>query len=135
MAAPHSTDPTNPPRNILRTRMTPHSRRAEIKLFETLGVLIIFMVLLGFAMIFYNIVQQSSLQDELAQQAERKSLDISEKALLLPELDCSITGITELNCIDMLKLRSFSTVMNQSIESQAEYFNVFESSTIRITQL
>lgn len=113
----------------------PHSTKGAIQLFETLGVLIVFMILLGFAMIFYNIVQQSSLNDAMAKQAERKSLEISEKALLLPELDCSITGTTEFNCIDTLKLESFSTIINKNTAARAEYFTVFESSSIRITQL
>lgn len=115
--------------------VVPHSTKGAIKLFETLGVLIIFLILLGFALIFYNIVQQSGLDNELSEQAERKSLEISEKALLLPELDCSITGVTELNCIDALKLRSFSQVMDADITAQSEYFNVFESTTVRIKQV
>jgi hypothetical protein len=115
--------------------VVPHSTKGAIKLFETLGVLIVFMILLGFALIFYNVVQKGALQEDLAQQAERKSLEISEKSLLLPELDCSITGVTEINCIDVLKLTSFSKVANSSLRAQAEYFNVFESSVVTVRQL
>ena len=111
------------------------SIRGDIKLFETIGVLIVFLILLGFAIIFYNFVQKSSFEQELQKIAEGKSQEISEKALLLPELDCSLTGITEINCIDLFKLKGFGAIVNGSLDAEAEYFTVFETSEVVVRQL
>lgn len=115
--------------------VVPRSTKGAMKMFETIGVLFVFMMLLGLAMVFYNVIQQSMLEETLAKQAERKSLEIAGKSLLLPELDCSLTGITEINCIDMAKLYSFSNIINSSTRAQSEYFNIFENSHILVRPL
>jgi len=109
-----------------------YTKKGAIKMFETIAVLFIFLVLLALAMVFYQTIQKSSFEDELARRAEMKSLDISEKALLLPEIDC---GLTERNCFDMLKVTSFSTVINKNDDARAEFFNVFENSEITVRQI
>ena len=93
------------------------------------------MLLLGFAFIFYNTIQQGSTVKLQEQIAEARSLRISEEALLLPELSCSNAGIVELNCLDMLKSPGFITLVKSGLDEKAEYFTIFESSEVVVHQV
>jgi hypothetical protein len=110
-------------------------KRGQLKLFETIGVLIVFIILIGFALIFYNTIQQSSFEEENQQLQEARSMKIAEKALLLPDLDCSLRGIIETSCVDELKLIAIEQFTNSTSKTTQEYFDIFETSAITISTL
>lgn len=106
-------------------------KRAQIKMFETIGVLIVFFFLLISGTVFYFNLQESSLRKELAQQAQLRSLQAAQRATFLPELDCSFASVTRENCFDIYKLAAFAQVRDRY---QSAYFGLFGYATVTVRQ-
>lgn len=109
-----------------------HSTRAQVKMFETIGVLVVFIVLLAGGGAFYFKMQESALQQELAKARQLRLLQSSLKATFLPELDCSFVGVQRENCIDFLKAEAFAGL---SEEHAQYYFGLFGTSTVKLTSI
>jgi hypothetical protein len=112
-------------------------KKAQIKMFETMAVLIIFFFLLVGGAAFYFQIQKSSVQKDLEKQAQLRSFQVVQKALFMPELDCSFVSIQKDNCFDKLKVAKLSSLLNDPEREDflIDYFNVFGFSEIKITQL
>ncbi|MBD3319090.1 hypothetical protein GF342_04235 [Candidatus Woesearchaeota archaeon] len=104
-------------------------------MFETLGVLFVFIILLGISLALYSFVQQGNVEDALSQQAAKKATVLATKATNVPELDCSRIGFTRTKCVDLLKLQSINYVLNSSRAAREYYFDVFQTARIVIYQL
>ena len=100
-------------------------KKAQIQMFETVGVLVIFFFLLVAGALFYFSIQKSSLQKELSAQAQLKSLKSAERAVLLPELDCSFVSVQRENCFDMLKLSALQDMIAKDPRLIQEYHDSF----------
>jgi len=111
--------------------------KAQIKMFETMAVLIIFFFLLVSGAAFYFQIQKSSLQRDIAEQEQLRSFQIVQKASFLPELDCSFVSIQKDNCFDKLKVIELSSELEESASDNflEYYFNVFGFSDVRIKQV
>lgn len=103
-------------------------------MFETVGVLVIFFILLAIGISFYFGIQQSTLQKERIQAGQQHALQVVLKSLYLPELDCSLLGTQRENCIDIIKLQEFSELLRLS-DAQNHYFGEFGYSTILIHEI
>ncbi len=108
-------------------------KTAQIKMFETIAVLIVFFFLLVIGAVFYFNVQRSSLSRELEKMSELQSLQTVQKALYLPELDCSFASVQKDNCFDILKIKQLSKMLSEQ-DKLAEYFQAFGFSKITVTQ-
>lgn len=107
------------------------SKKGQIRMFEMLAVLIVFLLLLSIGSIFYFRLQHSSITREAVRAENLRSLQLFQRALFLPELDCSFIGVQKGNCFDLIKLGYFSSLL-QSEELRIDYFDVFGFSKIRI---
>lgn len=112
-------------------------RKAQIKMFETMGVLVIFFFLLVAAASFYFQIQKSSLQRELDKQAQLRAIQVVQSALHMPELDCSFVSIQKDNCFDKQKLAALGSHLGLNPEDDylVDYYNLFGFSNIAITKL
>jgi len=112
-------------------------KQAQIKMFETMGVLVIFFFLLVAAASFYFQIQKSSLQNELAKQSQLRAMQVVQKAFHMPELDCSFVSVLKDNCFDKQKLAVLSSHLGASPQEEylVDYYNLFGFSDIKITQL
>lgn len=110
------------------------SRRAQIRMSETIAVLFIFFVLVVFGIIFYVKYSQIAAEERQEELLGMKAMDITIKSLFLPELICS-RGEAEPydNCIDLLKLKHACEIFKDHTEDY--YFNLFSYSKINITQV
>lgn len=104
-------------------------------MFETIGVLVVFFFLLIAGAVFYFNIQESALKKELAQQAQLKSLQAAQRAMFLPELDCSFASVQRENCFDTLKLTAFRTVLEQDPQAQQAYFGLFGFATVSVREV
>lgn len=111
------------------------SRKAQIKMFETIGVLVVFFFILISGTVFYFNIQKSAMQKELAKQAQLKSLQAAQRAMFLPELDCSFVSVQRENCFDRFKLAAFQAVTQAQPHAKETYFGLFGYATINITQI
>ena len=107
-------------------------RRAQIKLFESIAVLVVFAFLLVFGVNFYFMMQRTSVEREITRQQQLRVFSLAQKAAFLPELDCAIAGIQQEACIDVSKLRSFADVLPAEVQL---YFPVFGWTTVTVAQV
>ena len=110
---------------------------AQIKMFETMAVLVIFFFLLVGGAAFYFQIQKSSMQRDIAKQQQLIAFQVVQKALFLPELDCSFVSIQKDNCFDKLKVKELSILLSDPEKEDflINYFRVFGFADIKITQI
>lgn len=110
------------------------NKKSQIRMFEMMAVLIVFLLLLSIGSIFYFRLQESSIKREAVRAESLRSLQLFQRALFLPELDCSFVGIQKGNCFDIIKLKHFSTLL-ESEQLKIDYFDVFGFSKIKIKKV
>ena len=109
------------------------SRRAQIKMFETIAILVIFFILLMFGFMFYARVQKSSFALEREQTFVLQAVKVSQAIFFLPEVQCSRgRNIPESDCIDLLKLTAASEII---LANNADYFNLLGYSNIYVEKI
>lgn len=109
--------------------------KAQVKMFETIGVLIVFFFLLITASVFYFRAQSSSLEKERFIAGEKYAFQIVLKSLYMPELDCSFLVTQKDNCIDKIKLDLLSELMEENEDVKNDYFSEFGFATITVNEV
>ncbi len=117
-----------------------HTRKAQVRMTETIAVLFIFFVLLLFGMIFYYRYQSTAIQEQKEELLAERAMSTTLRVLFLPELMCTqFTAEPIDNCIEGLKLRQLEPVdgRNGVIQSHVEeyYFELFSYATITIYEV
>ena len=107
------------------------SKRAQMKMFETIGVLIVFMIIFSIGISFYGRVQEQSFLDAQAKFSEFDSIKMSVVAMHLPELSCTLRDVVGSSCIDLDKARFFEA---HSSDIRAHYVTLFGQGRIWIEQ-
>lgn len=111
-------------------------KKAQIKMFETVAVLVVFFFLIGISLTFYFVFQKAESEIVAEKEFQRRAMETVQRMATIPELDCVRTGIQIENCFDALKVAAFSETMQEGAEqAQLDYFPVFGFSTISIQQL
>ena len=108
-------------------------KKAQIKMFETIGVLVVFFFLLILGSSFYFGAQRSALQKEKMKASEQIAFNTVLKSLYLSELDCSFLATQRDNCIDKLKLEKFSQLL-QDDAALTDYFGAFGFSSLKVSE-
>ncbi len=108
--------------------------RAQIKMFETVAVLVVFFFLLVTGSVFYFGAQKSALQKEKIKASEQYAFQIVLKALYLPELDCSFLVTQRDNCIDKIKLGDLAQLIATDKTARTDYFSEFGYATVHVTE-
>ena len=107
--------------------------KGQVQMTETIGIVIVFSILIVFALLFFSRIQQNSADQQRTLVAGEKAVSISFSALFLPELECSKIGSDDIkDCIDVLKLTPAADVIN---ENPQYYFKLFGYSTISIEEI
>lgn len=120
---------------ILNRGVVLASTKAQVKFFETIGVLIIFFMLLVISFVFYMNYQKGQFRIQQEQKAVLASTEMASKSFLMPEFDCSILGAKVPNCYDKFKLRAFEALVKDSEAVRTNYFSIFGFATINITNV
>ncbi|MBW3019553.1 hypothetical protein KY329_05210 [Candidatus Woesearchaeota archaeon] len=107
--------------------------RAQIKFFETIAVLVVFFFLLMTGIAFYFGMQKSSIEKEQVRATEISGLQTAVRVLNLPDLDCSVLGARNENCIDKIKLNILSNMLKDE-SLMVDYFWGFGFSRISVRQ-
>lgn len=113
------------------------SRKAQIKMFETVGILVVFFVLLAIAGVIYFKVQSSNFQKEKIRVSHIRTFAITQKATFLPELDCNFLSVQTENCFDTEKLIAFKKYLEDSNNKEiyAPYFGMSKIAVKKIWAL
>ena len=113
-----------------------NTKKAQIKMFESMAVLVVFFFMIVFGITFYFKLQETSLQREFLRNTQLQSIQIAQKSMFLPELDCSFVGVQKENCFDYEKIRQFAKMLEQgqsgTEQARLYYFDVFGYSNITV---
>ena len=118
----------------MKTRIR-KSKKAQVKLFETIAILTVFFFLLIFGMSFYSSMQMKSFQREQKKLMDLAAVQIAQKTADMPELQCSVRNIPVDNCFDILKMESFDNVYTTDITAQDFYYDIFGYSTLSVEEI
>jgi len=97
-------------------------RKAQLKMFETISVLVVFFFILIFGLVWYNNNQKEQLKTLIEENNQLRAMEIMKIANNLPELQCSMENIQTTNCFELSKLDSFSEV---AASNKLYYINLF----------
>ncbi|MBI1970784.1 hypothetical protein HYS47_03485 [Candidatus Woesearchaeota archaeon] len=112
------------------------NHKAQIKMGETLGVLIVFFLIVGISIGFYTMIQKDSIKTRAREQLEKETIRIALKAAHLQEITCTQDrDIEEVNCIDWYKATSFKQVIESDQQAFLFYEADFRSSKITLQQV
>jgi hypothetical protein len=107
-------------------------RRGQMKMMETFGVMVVFFFLLIIGTNMYSKYQERQYMEAKARADELKSIQISQKALYLPELNCVDR---QLLCFDAYKVRTFYELSKNNEAFKERYNDLFGVSNITIKQV
>lgn len=115
--------------------------KAQIKMAETVAILVVFFMLLMFGLSFYVGLQQENHERLQEETRELNALQIIQKASYLPELQCSIQNIQYDNCFDVQKADQFYRITHgpggnsPDPELIQRYYQIFRHSTIYLHEI
>jgi len=107
-------------------------KKAQVKMFETIAVIIVFFFMLIFGLVYYNGTQQREIKKMIDEDRQLRAIEIMKIVTYLPELQCSIDNVLTANCIDLAKLENFKAV---SDENRLYYTNMFSFGKIYVRQI
>src|SRR3989338_9003607 len=104
------------------------TRKSQLKIGETIFVLMIFFILVTIGAVFYVKIQSISAGDEQKKQLELHTLKIAQQVKSLPELVCTQAAIEEFDCIDKLKFEAFKNRLEtQDTPSNKNFKKYYDS--------
>jgi len=109
-----------------------NKKSAQIKMFETIAILVVFFFLVGFGLIFYSRIVQVTSSAKQDEATILKSIQVAEEVFFLPEIQCSKYGNPEDNCIDLYKLDAFKALISSN---KVYYFELFGYNEITINEI
>ena len=110
------------------------SKKSQIKMTETIGVLVIFFILVLFGFIFYTQYQKSAIKQQQEELTAKNAIATSLTISFLPELRCSEGDVPILGCIDKIKFDIFKTKLEDP-DSYSFYSKIFGKSTIYLENM
>lgn len=108
------------------------SRKSQVQMLETIAVLAVFLILIMVVYVFYFGMFKQGIKVEESELIQLNAIKVAQRASSIPELQCSKNSITIENCIDLLKLQSIYSIIN---ENQEYYFDKFSFSRIGVNEI
>ena len=109
------------------------SKKSQIQIGETVAVLFVFFLLIIIGFIFYVSVIKGNIETEKDELSQLKSIEVAQRVLSLPELQCSEDVVKEReNCFDTLKLKAAKEILP---DNEIYYFDIFEFGKIDVKEI
>jgi len=105
--------------------------KAQMRVLESVAVLIVFFILMVIGSSIYFGVQNSRLDKERVAYENAEALRALVKLQSLPELDCSFASAHTINCFDLYKLDAFSELSKSDVV-QEFYYPMFGDAVVNI---
>ena len=100
---------------------------------ETIAVLFVFFILIAVGFMFYGRVILGNVQSQKDEFVQLQSISIAQRAMFLPELQCSEDIVEEITgCIDLFKIEASQDIIAQN---SRYYYDLFEFSNITLKQI
>lgn len=107
-------------------------KKSQMKMGESMVIIIIFLFLIVFGLVFYVRYKIIDVEKAAKENAELIAIQTVQKIQFLPELQCSVEGTINYNCIDILKLVSFSELSDDKL---GVYEAMFPKTKISVKQI
>ena len=114
--------------------ITKKQKKAQMKMGETIAVLIVFFLLLFFGIFFYSGIEKRQVTQKISEIHSKSSIDMSQIITFLPELKCTSEDITQTLCLDNLKIEAFKEFAQQNSEYYQSVFGNTKIELIKIYQ-
>ena len=100
---------------------------------ETIAVLFVFFILIIVGFIFYGKVIMGNLESQKDEFSQLHSVTVAQKAMFLPELQCSEDIVEEITgCFDVLKIEASQDLITKN---SRYYYDLFEYGNVSIKQI
>ena len=106
-------------------------RKAQIRIMETIAILLIFFVLLVLGFVFFMRTASFTQEGKITKNQELQSIRVSQAISFLPELQCSSKNIITENCFDKYKLE----VVKNNGGFSSDYYPLFYFSNITVEEI
>ncbi len=107
------------------------NKKAQMRILESVAVLVIFFILLVIASTIYFKIQNSRMDKERLVFENAETMRTLIKLQSLPELDCSFASAHTINCFDKYKLIAFSDLIKKDAAKEF-YYPIFGEATISV---
>jgi len=107
-------------------------KKAQIKMWTTIAVLIVFFIILMFGFIFYTQIERIGLEKSQREAEARRSIAVAQVVANLPELQCSLGTVEKGVCFDLYKIKAFE---NEYANYWTYYYNMFGYAEINVKQI
>ncbi|MBD3313887.1 hypothetical protein GF345_05590 [Candidatus Woesearchaeota archaeon] len=102
------------------------SRKAQVRMMESVMILIIFFIIVVLGFMFYSRIQQGSIQEMQRQRAEENAVAIVQNMLYMPEIQCSEKSVMIDICFDIYKLDAFSERIDPRVSANRNAFLFYQ---------
>ncbi len=106
--------------------------KAQIKMIESVFIIIIFVIILMIVIVFFARFQRSDVQFTRTEQSLRDSVQMAQIFSSLPEVACTESNAIRENCIDILKLETMDSLSSSEL---VYYYDLFRFGTVTIEQI
>jgi len=109
-------------------------RKAQIKIGESIAVLMIFFILVVVGIVFWSRYSQIELKGQQETDLQSQAIKISQTATFLSELQCSTLQVIQFSCFDLYKIGAMKSSLrdNQQKNWADYYFDIFGFSNITV---
>ena len=110
--------------------------KAQIKMTETIGILVVFFILVLFGVIFYAQYQKSAIREQQDAAVVKRAVATSLKVFYLPETRCTKAfDVAFTACVDVHKAEIFKQKLDENTENYNFYANIFGKSHIYLSDI
>jgi hypothetical protein len=96
------------------------TKKAQVRMGETIAILFIFFMLLVVGAVFYVRIKSVSVSRDISEFQDVRAVELSQTISFLPEFQCTEVNVVEPSCFDVYKLLAMETV-SQEPENKAFY--------------
>tara|TARA_Y100000310_G_scaffold291943_1_gene320282 strand:- start:17736 stop:18260 length:525 start_codon:yes stop_codon:yes gene_type:complete len=111
------------------------TKRAQVKITETIAILFIFFILLVLSAGFFLRFQKVGFERTKAERVDLRAVETAQRVSSLPELQCSTKNIITEACFDILKLEAFYDLVSSNPGLMADYHDLFGYSKIEVKRI
>lgn len=116
----------------MNRKKTSMDKKADVKLIESVGIMLIFFFILIMSMVFYSRMSGISIEQKKQENLDRTAMNTALKASYMAELQCNAGDVGEgnQNCVDLEKIKAFQSLDEKD---KSEYYqSFFEYATISV---
>ena len=106
--------------------------KSQIKMVESVFVVIIFMVILMIAIVFFTRFQTSEGQFLRTERSLKQSVQLAQTFASLAEIGCTENGVVKENCIDMNKLKEMDKLSSSQLQY---YYDIFKFGSVKVEKI